>query len=221
MPFVFWTKRTPMSGYQSSSSVSIRSTAWVMRAAALRTSGYTSPWPSTETISFGTMTSRTDIPLTSTAEKVKSGSCGTISRPERYAWLQCTSKSGEHSLTRSATALPRIISSRPVCQHLQDAGGDVTGTAVLAADETADVSYRDSANFPNVSSPRNRVMIRGQNPHGKYDIIYSRTMATAGFDISRTFCRGKAVAVVMAFATVTVLLLGNSGADRNSSPAYE
>jgi len=63
--------------------------------------------------------------------------------------------------------------------------------------------------------------MRGQNPHGKYDMMYSRMTATAGFDIGRTFCSGNTVVVVTAFVTVEVLLLGNNGADRNSSPAYE
>jgi len=146
----------------------------------------------------------------SIVEKVKSGSCGTISRAVWYAWFQFTSKSGEHSLTRSATVLPRTISSSPVCQHLHVAADDVSAALALAADaETAEVSYSDSANFPNVSSPRNRVMIRGQNPHGKYDMMYNRTTDTAVLEIGRTRCGSDA------------LLLGDNGADRNSSPAYE
>lgn len=80
--------------------------------------------PSAETTSFGTITSRTDIPLMSMEEKLKSGSCGTISCAARYMRLQCASTSAKHSFTRSATVLPRTRSSRPVCQHLHDGDDD-------------------------------------------------------------------------------------------------
>jgi len=70
-------------------------------------------------------------------------------------------------------------------------------------------------------------MIRGQNPHGKYDMMYRRTTATAGFDtlvameMASGWLLGNDDLAAMETAGALLLLLGNSGAERNSSPAYE